>query len=144
MVAVFRRRQGQAPHTAAPSPPPLATGGLPASALWVLSEGDGMRVCKCRRAFVSGFHRSQRSSDVMSHVYEAAESLGSCSLSLNSKINMYLPHTPRPQATCTRFSTDLSTASHSLHSLSLEWRNRDKHITLSPVGEEATAGIKLQ
>lgn len=108
MVAVFWRRQGQAPHTAAPSSPsppspPLAAGGPPASALWVLSEGDGMRVCKCRRAFVSGFHRSQRSSDVMSPVDEAAESLGSCSLSLNSKINMYLPHTPRPQATCTRF-----------------------------------------
>lgn len=84
-------------------PPPPATGGQPGSALWVLSEGDGMRVCKCRRAFVSGFHRGQSSSDVMSAVYEAAESLGSCSLSLNSKINMYLPHTPRPQATCTRF-----------------------------------------
>lgn len=39
----------------------------------------------------------------MSPVSEAAESLGSCSLSLNSKVNMYLPHTPRPQATCTRF-----------------------------------------
>lgn len=87
-----------------PPPQPFPKdGGEPSSARWVLCEGDGARGCKCRRAFVSGFHRGGRSSDVMSPVSEAAETLGSRSLSLNSKTNMYLPHTPRPQATCTRF-----------------------------------------
>lgn len=78
-------------------------GGEPGSARWVLYDGGGARGPTCSRAFVSGFHRGGRSSDVMSPVSEAAETLGSCSLSLSSKINMYLPHTPRPQATCTRF-----------------------------------------
>lgn len=127
---MFWRRQGQAPTPPQPFP---NDGGEPSSARRVLCEGDGVRGCKCRRAFVSGFHRGGRSSDVMSPVSEAAETLGPCSLSLNSKINMYLPHTPRPQATCTRFPPIYPPpAAH--YSLSLTRRNR--RITLSPGGRK--------
>lgn len=105
-----------------------------------VSAGGPLLVASlCGSGFVSG----QRSSDVMSNVYEAAESLGSCSLSLNYKINMYLPHIPRPQATCTRFPLIYPPPASITLAEPQMGESRKPYYFISS-GEEATAGIKLQ
>lgn len=90
------------------TPSSLSAGEVPdcAAGWWVPSDGDGVRVCVpyehvgVDEPWFVALTAGRGGFGLMSPVSETWESFGQCSLSLNSKINMYLLHTQIPRVAC--------------------------------------------
>lgn len=96
------------PGSTLKTPSSLSAGEVPdcAAGWWVPSDGDGMRVCVpyepvgVDKPRFMALTAGRGGFGLMCPVSEILESFGQCSLSLNSKINMYLPHTQIPRVAC--------------------------------------------